>query len=85
MSCLLLITAEIEREFYFTMTRHPLNFQILAQCKITKARCSLMTLPHHVVETPVFMPVGTQVSFELVKLKTLLNTQYLFPRVRLKG
>lgn len=43
------------------MTRHPLTFQILAQCKVTKARCSLMTLPHHVVETPVFMPVGTQV------------------------
>lgn len=45
------------------MSRHPLTFQVLAQCKTTKAKCSLMTLPHHVVETPVFMPVGTQVTF----------------------
>jgi len=43
------------------MTRHPLTFKVLHECKITKARTSLMTLPHHEVETPVFMPVGTQV------------------------
>jgi len=42
------------------MTRHPLTFKVLHECKITKARTSLMTLPHHEVETPVFMPVGTQ-------------------------
>ncbi|KAI9551619.1 hypothetical protein GHT06_021952 [Daphnia sinensis] len=46
------------------MSRHPLTFQVLAQCKTTKAKCSLMTLPHHVVETPVFMPVGTQGSLK---------------------
>lgn len=43
------------------MARHPLTFKVLHECKITKARTSLMVLPHHEVETPVFMPVGTQV------------------------
>ena len=54
------------------MTRHPLTFQILAQCKVTKAKCSLMTLPHHVVETPVFMPVGTQVKSLLQGMTNLV-------------
>ncbi|CAB3368594.1 Hypothetical predicted protein [Cloeon dipterum] len=33
---------------------------VLADCSTSKARTSLLTLPHHTVETPVFMPVGTQ-------------------------
>lgn len=37
-----------------------LQFDIIAECPVTKARFSRMTLPHGVVETPVFMPVGTQ-------------------------
>ncbi|XP_035704923.1 queuine tRNA-ribosyltransferase catalytic subunit 1 isoform X2 [Folsomia candida] len=37
-----------------------LQFKVLAECPVTKARTSLMTLPHGTVETPVFMPVGTQ-------------------------
>ncbi len=37
-----------------------LNFQIVAECPVTKARVSKMSLPHHTVDTPVFMPVGTQ-------------------------
>lgn len=38
-----------------------LTFKILAECTVSKARTALMGLPHHDVETPVFMPVGTQV------------------------
>lgn len=37
-----------------------LSFQIVAECPVTKARTSIMTLPHATVNTPVFMPVGTQ-------------------------
>lgn len=40
--------------------RHALTFQILAECSKSKARASKLTLPHGVVETPAFMPVGTQ-------------------------
>ena len=39
---------------------HPLNFDILAECSVSRARTALMKLPHATVETPVFMPVGTQ-------------------------
>ena len=41
-------------------SRHALSLKILAECSTTKARACDMTLPHHVVQTPVFMPVGTQ-------------------------
>lgn len=39
----------------------PLTFEIFAECQTTKARTGRMTLVHHHVDTPVFMPVGTQV------------------------
>ena len=38
-----------------------LNFNILKTCPTTKARTSLMKLPHYEIELPMFMPVGTQV------------------------
>lgn len=38
----------------------PLIFEIFYECKTTKARTGKMTLVHHRVNTPVFMPVGTQ-------------------------
>ena len=41
-------------------SKHALNLKILAKCSTTKARTCKMALPHHVVDTPVFMPVGTQ-------------------------
>ncbi|KAJ9577244.1 hypothetical protein L9F63_006218, partial [Diploptera punctata] len=37
-----------------------LSFRIKAKCSLSKARSSIMCLPHADVETPVFMPVGTQ-------------------------
>ncbi|GLH08209.1 Queuine tRNA-ribosyltransferase catalytic subunit [Gryllus bimaculatus] len=42
------------------MSTPPLTFKLLATCKVSKARTGIMTLPHHAVDTPVFMPVGTQ-------------------------
>ena len=37
-----------------------MQFKILAECSISKARVAQMVLPHYTVDTPVFMPVGTQ-------------------------
>jgi queuine tRNA-ribosyltransferase len=37
-----------------------LSFEITARESEGPARCGLLRLPHAVVETPVFMPVGTQ-------------------------
>ena len=38
----------------------PLTLRIIAECPVTKARACDLKLPHSVVHTPVFMPVGTQ-------------------------
>ena len=43
-----------------TNATHALSFQILAECSVTKARATILTLPHAAVKTPLFMPVGTQ-------------------------
>ena len=40
--------------------RAALSFKIIAECPVSKARAAVMSLPHADVETPVFMPVGTQ-------------------------
>lgn len=45
------------------ITPSPLIFEIIAECKISKARTGIMTLIHNRVDTPVFMPVGTQVCY----------------------
>ncbi|XP_034192299.1 tRNA-guanine transglycosylase isoform X3 [Osmia lignaria lignaria] len=37
-----------------------LFFEIFHECQTTKARTGKITLIHHCVDTPVFMPVGTQ-------------------------
>ncbi|CAN6674071.1 hypothetical protein TRVA0_050S00474 [Trichomonascus vanleenenianus] len=41
-----------------------LKFELLAKCSKSKARAATMTLPHGTVETPMFMPVGTQASLK---------------------
>ncbi|XP_076654913.1 tRNA-guanine transglycosylase [Halictus rubicundus] len=41
-------------------TKSPLTFEIFHECPTTKARVARMTLIHYPVDTPVFMPVGTQ-------------------------
>jgi len=40
--------------------KHALSFSIAAECSVSKARACRMVLPHAIVDTPVFMPVGTQ-------------------------
>ncbi|KAL4219385.1 Queuine tRNA-ribosyltransferase catalytic subunit 1 [Mactra antiquata] len=49
---------------------HALTFKVIAECSTTKARVGKMTLPHNEVNTPVFMPVGTQGT-----LKSMLPEQ----------
>ncbi|KAH8293252.1 hypothetical protein KR018_004791 [Drosophila ironensis] len=50
----------------------PLTFKVVAECSVSKARAGLMTLRHSDVNTPVFMPVGTQGT-----LKGLLPEQLI--------
>ena len=39
---------------------YPLEFEIVKECPVTKARYSILKLPHACVNTPQFMPVGTK-------------------------
>jgi queuine tRNA-ribosyltransferase len=67
-----------------------LKFEIEAVCPETGARAGLLHTPHGVVETPVFMPVGTQATVKGVMQRDLAeeldariilgNTYHLFLR-----
>ena len=69
--------------------RSALTFKNIATCSTTKARVSIMTLPHGPVDTPVFMPVGTQGTMkgmlpdqlEELNCQILLNNTYHLVRV----
>jgi queuine tRNA-ribosyltransferase len=39
-----------------------ITFEILAECNQTRARAGILHTPHGDIETPVFMPVGTQAT-----------------------
>src|SRR5438876_1108315 len=66
------------------------QFELVAQCPITRARAGLLHTAHGTVETPVFMPVGTQATVkgltqrdlaQELDVKVLLaNTYHLFLR-----
>jgi queuine tRNA-ribosyltransferase len=67
-----------------------LRFEIQAQCAETGARVGLLHTAHGIIETPVFMPVGTQASVKALTPRDLLddlnakivlaNTYHLFLR-----
>ena len=72
------------------MTRGDVWFEVVKECPSTRARAGLLHTPHGVIETPVFMPVGTQGSVkgltqqmlekELGAQILLANTYHLFIR-----
>lgn len=39
-----------------------ISFEVVAECRETRARAGLLHTPHGTIETPVFMPVGTQAT-----------------------
>ncbi|KAA8495052.1 Queuine tRNA-ribosyltransferase catalytic subunit 1 [Porphyridium purpureum] len=50
-----------------------LKFELVAQCSVTRARATVLHLPHHGAETPMFMPVGTQGSVKGLSARQLLE------------
>ncbi|MGE5648237.1 MAG: tRNA guanosine(34) transglycosylase Tgt [Acidobacteriota bacterium] len=66
------------------------SFEIVAECSRTGARAGILHTPHGDVETPVFMPVGTQATVKGVPQRDLeddidariilANTYHLFLR-----
>ena len=67
-----------------------MNFQLQATCPGSDARAGLITTGHGTIETPIFMPVGTQGTVkgvhmselrEQVKAQIILgNTYHLYLR-----
>jgi len=67
-----------------------LRFEIQATCPVTGARAGLLHTAHGAIETPVFMPVGTQAAVKGILPRQLLedldakiilaNTYHLFLR-----
>ena len=57
----------------------PFQFELLHICKQTGARRGRLHTPHGVIETPVYMPVGTQASVKTVSPDELkaLNAQII--------
>ncbi|MDD3304235.1 MAG: tRNA guanosine(34) transglycosylase Tgt [Clostridia bacterium] len=55
------------------MSKEALNFEIKKVDKRTGARLGVMHLPHGDVETPVFMPVGTQATVKAMTTDELKN------------
>ncbi|CAP67312.1 uncharacterized protein PODANS_1_23190 [Podospora anserina S mat+] len=41
-----------------------LTFELVGKCSTTRARASILTLPHGQVNLPIFMPVATQASLK---------------------
>ena len=52
----------------------PLTFEVLHKEANTRARCGRITTPHGVIETPVFMPVGTQATVKAMKPESVEAT-----------
>jgi tRNA-guanine family transglycosylase len=68
-----------------------MEFKVEATCGKTLARAGVLTTPHGVIKTPVFMPVGTQAtvkglsSEDLAEIGAgivLANTYHLYLRPR---
>ncbi len=49
------------------------HFEIVAECSVTRARAGVLHTAHGTIETPVFMPVGTQGSVKGLTPKHLLE------------
>ena len=49
----------------------PFRFEVVKECAHTRARAGLLHTAHGVVETPVFMPVGTQATVKGLTPKML--------------
>ncbi|ORY63135.1 queuine tRNA-ribosyltransferase [Pseudomassariella vexata] len=51
-----------------------LTFELVARCSTTRARASVLTLPHGPVQLPLFMPVATQASLKGLTPEQLAET-----------
>ena len=53
--------------------KQPITYELLHECKQTGARRGIVHTPHGDIQTPVFMPVGTQATVKSMTLEELKN------------
>ena len=53
----------------------PFTFELIAQDEQTGARAGVFHTPHGAIETPVFMPVGTQATVKTLDQEDLVEAQ----------
>jgi queuine tRNA-ribosyltransferase len=80
----------MDRQECLSYLRNVATFELVAECNETRARAGLLHTAHGTVETPVFMPVGTQgtvkgltqrdLADELDVRILLANTYHLYLR-----
>lgn len=49
------------------------SFELVKTCPVTGARAGILRTPHSVIETPVFMPVGTQATVKTMSQQELAD------------
>ena len=49
------------------------SFEVVKTCPVTGARAGILTTPHAVIETPVFMPMGTQATVKALTQQELID------------
>ena len=47
------------------------HYEVIKECKQTGARLGRLTTPHGIIETPIFMPVGTQATVKTMSPQEL--------------
>ena len=60
--------------------KQAITYELLHECKQTGARRGRIHTPHGIIETPVFMPVGTQATVKSLtpeELKEEVNAQII--------
>jgi queuine tRNA-ribosyltransferase len=80
----------MDRQECLSYLKNVATYELVAECKETRARAGLLHTAHGTVETPVFMPVGTQATVkgltqrdladELDVQILLANTYHLYLR-----
>ena len=58
---------------------HPITFKMVARDAKTHARRGILTTPHGEIQTPIFMPVGTQATVKAMTPRELkeIGTQIM--------
>lgn len=50
------------------------KYELVHECKQTGARAGVLTTPHGIIKTPIFMPVGTNSAVKTLTADQIMDT-----------